>query len=163
LAMAFLLVTLLTVPGWAAAQSDATAPITPANAISAPAPAVTTESAASAPTDDPAPQAVVADPPRAVQSDEPAVDARRVPTFFRDEYHMWTGPFHPGNYDSHSMRKYGIPFLLISGAALATDRYSAKWLPNTNDQVLWSGRVSQLGAPYTLAGVTGGAYLLGRF
>src|SRR5262249_35834053 len=50
------------------------------------------------------------------QSGEPAVDQHIVQTFFHDEYHMWTGPFHPGNYDSHSMKKYGIPFLLISGA-----------------------------------------------
>jgi membrane-associated phospholipid phosphatase len=61
------------------------------------------------------------------------------------------------------MKKYGIPFILISGATIATDRYTAKWLPNTRDQVIWSGRISQIGAPYTLAGIAGGSYLIGRF
>src|SRR5262249_50081788 len=30
-------------------------------------------------------------------------------------------------------------------------------------QVIWSGRVSQIGAPYTLAGLTAASYLAGRF
>jgi membrane-associated phospholipid phosphatase len=60
------------------------------------------------------------------------------------------------------VKKYGIPFLLISGATLATDPWTADLLPNTPEQTKWSGRVSQLGAAYTLAGISGGTYLLGR-
>ena len=29
----------------------------------------------------------------------------------RDEYRIWTSPFRAGNYDSHTMKKYGVPFL----------------------------------------------------
>jgi membrane-associated phospholipid phosphatase len=82
--------------------------------------------------------------------------------FLHDEYRMWTSPFRAGNYDSHTMKKYGVPFLLISGALIATDRKTADLLPNTQDQAIWSGRVSQIGASYTLAGLAGATYLIGR-
>jgi membrane-associated phospholipid phosphatase len=95
-------------------------------------------------------------------ADDNAVDHHILSTFLHDEYHIWTGPFHASNYDSHSIKMYGIPFILITGAAMTTDRYTAHWLPNTPSQVVWSGRVSQIGAGYTLAGFAGGTYLLGR-
>jgi hypothetical protein len=60
------------------------------------------------------------------------------------------------------MKKYGVPFLLISGALIATDHKTADLLPNTEDQTIWSGRVSQLGASYTLAAMSGTTYLIGR-
>jgi hypothetical protein len=74
--------------------------------------------------------------------------------FFRDEYRIWTSPFRAGNYDSHTMKKYGVPFLLISGALTVSDRKTSDLLPNTEDQAIWSGRVSQIGASYTLAGIS---------
>lgn len=79
----------------------------------------------------------------------------------RDEYRIWTAPFRPANYDSHAMKKYGVPFLLISAASILSDRETSGWLPNTPDQEIWSGRVSQMGAAYTLAGFAGGAFLIG--
>jgi len=82
--------------------------------------------------------------------------------FLRDEYCMWTSPFRPSNYDSRTMKKYGLPFLLITGALIATDHKTADLLPNTADQTTWSGRVSQLGAAYTLAGFSGATYLIGK-
>jgi hypothetical protein len=82
--------------------------------------------------------------------------------FSYDEYRLWTSPFRAGNYDSHMMRKYGLPFLLISGALIATDHKTADLLPNTQDQTTWSGRVSQLGAAYSLAGFSGATYLIGK-
>jgi hypothetical protein len=83
-------------------------------------------------------------------------------TFIHDEYRLWTSPFRTSNYDSHTMKKYGLPFLLISGALIATDHKTADLLPNTEDQTTWSGRVSQLGAAYTLAGFSGATYLIGK-
>jgi membrane-associated phospholipid phosphatase len=82
--------------------------------------------------------------------------------FLNDEYRLWTSPFRPGNYDSHTMKKYGLPFLLISGALIATDHKTADLLSNTETQTTWSGRVSQLGASYTLAGFSGATYLIGK-
>jgi membrane-associated phospholipid phosphatase len=75
---------------------------------------------------------------------------------------MWSSPFRGSTYSSRTVRKYGIPFLLISGAALATDPWTADLLPNTTEQTKWSRRVSQIGAVYTLAGITGATYLFGR-
>src|SRR6266498_3426985 len=81
--------------------------------------------------------------------------------FVYDEYRMWTSPFRFGNYDSHSATKYGLPSLVISGALIGTDRQTADVLPNTLDQQIWSGRVSHIGAPYTVAGIAGGLFLTG--
>lgn len=82
--------------------------------------------------------------------------------FSQDEWRMWTSPFRHGTYGSHTVRKYGIPFLLLSATSLATDRRTGDLLPNTADQTTWSRRVSQMGASYTLAGISGASYLLGR-
>ena len=82
--------------------------------------------------------------------------------FFHDEYRIWTGPFRAQSYDSHVMKKYGLPFLIISGAMIATDAHTAHWFANSNNQVVWAGRVSQIGAPYTVAGFSAATYLIGR-
>ncbi len=42
------------------------------------------------------------------------------------------------------------------------DEDAAKWLPNTDDQVKWSKRVSQIGTIYTLGGIVGGTMLAGK-
>ena len=111
--------------------------------------------------------------PRNAQ-DEPATSGQAAPppsnaksqsflrSFSQDEWRIWSSPFRQSTYGSHTVKKYGIPFLLISVAAIATDHQTADLLPNTEDQTKWSRRVSQLGAAYTLAGITGGSYLLGR-
>src|SRR5690348_444394 len=58
--------------------------------------------------------------------------------FFHDEYRIWTSPFRSGNYDSHTMRKYVLPFVVIEAALIATDHKTAEALPNTADQTKWS-------------------------
>jgi membrane-associated phospholipid phosphatase len=82
--------------------------------------------------------------------------------FFHDEYRMWTGPLRGGSYESHTMRKYGLPFLIITAGLIASDNKTANLLPNTESQAVWSGRVSQIGAPYTLAGMAGATWLIGK-
>jgi membrane-associated phospholipid phosphatase len=82
--------------------------------------------------------------------------------FARDEWRMWTSPFRGGNYDAPAVKKYVIPFALISAGLIATDRKIADVLPNTNDQAVWSGRVSQIGSAYSMAGLSGAMYLLGK-
>ncbi len=83
-------------------------------------------------------------------------------TFLRDERRIWTSPFRRATYNSHSIQKYVIPFTIIAGALIASDRKTAALLPNTTDQAVWSGRVSQLGSGYTLAGFSGATYLIGQ-
>ncbi len=82
--------------------------------------------------------------------------------FMADEWQMWTSPFRSTPQRAHTIKKYVIPFVLISGALIATDRQTGRLLPNTTDQTIWSGRVSQLGASYSLAGMSLGTYAVGR-
>jgi hypothetical protein len=82
--------------------------------------------------------------------------------FVHDEYHIWTGPFHAGNYDSHGVKKYGLPFLLISAGLIASDTRTARWLPSDTTAVRFNSRVSQIGAPYSVAGLAAAYYLFGR-
>jgi membrane-associated phospholipid phosphatase len=82
--------------------------------------------------------------------------------FGRDEWKIWTSPFKRSNYDSKTVKKYVIPFALVTAALIASDNKTAELLPNTRDQTRWSGRVSQLGAAYTVLGFSGGTYLFGK-
>lgn len=82
--------------------------------------------------------------------------------FVADEWTMWSSPFRKSSYSTHTVKKYVVPFALISAALIATDRQTEELLPNTEDQRVWSGRVSQIGASYTLAGAAGGMYAIGQ-
>lgn len=92
-----------------------------------------------------------------------SVELRTMPgRFMADEWQMWTSPFRSTPQRAHTVKKYVIPFVLISAALIATDRQTGRLLPNTTDQTIWSGRVSQLGASYSLAGMSLGTYVVGR-
>lgn len=82
--------------------------------------------------------------------------------FLRDEGRLWTTPFRRSTYGSPIVKEYGVPFVLASGGLLATDERLANLQPNSDDQAVWSGRVSQLGASYSLAGFSGAMYVAGR-
>jgi len=85
-----------------------------------------------------------------------------VKTFLKDEVHIWTSPFRASSYSSRAFPKYVVPFTLITGALIATDHRTSELLPNTRDQDIWSRRVSQVGASYTLAGLAATMYLVGK-
>lgn len=96
-------------------------------------------------------------------SDPATVGFKALPRrFVADEWQIWTSPFRKTPQRAHTVKKYVIPFVLISGALIATDRRTGDLLPNTTDQRVWSGRVSQIGASYSLAGMSLGTYLVGR-
>src|SRR6185436_19939861 len=80
--------------------------------------------------------------------------------FIRDEWKIWSSPFRRSSYDSKTVRKYVVPFAMVTAALIATDHKTGEILPNTPDQTRWSGRISQLGAAYTTLGFSGGTYLL---
>jgi len=82
--------------------------------------------------------------------------------FLQDERDLWTSLVKRDTYSSHAVKKYGIPFTLVSAALIATDSRTAESLPNTEHQKKWSGRISQGGAAYTLVAASGGTYLLGK-
>ena len=100
-------------------------------------------------------------PPPAVQPPDESnpLDPGR---FVRNEYQMWTSPFRAKSWKSHTMKKYGYPFLAAAAGLFASDRDTIEILPNSPDQIKWSGRGSQLGASYTLAGFSGATYLMGK-
>jgi membrane-associated phospholipid phosphatase len=82
--------------------------------------------------------------------------------FVRDEVKIWTSPFRGSSYSSRGFTRYVLPFALMTGALIASDHKTSDLLPNTEDQAKWSLRVSQVGAPYTLAGISAGMYLISR-
>jgi membrane-associated phospholipid phosphatase len=75
-----------------------------------------------------------------------------------DQKAIWTSPFHMKRSDA----KWWILFGAATGALIATDHWSAQQLPNTKDQVRYSGQISNAGI-YALAPLTGGLYLVGVF
>ena len=85
-----------------------------------------------------------------------------VKTFLTDEAKIWTSPFRRSSYAGNAFPKYVLPFTVIAGALIATDHQTANLLPNSVDQAAWSRRVSQVGAPYTLAGMAATMYFFGR-
>ena len=54
-----------------------------------------------------------------------------------------------------------LPFTLITGALIATDHQTSNLLPNSTDQSTWSACIAD-GAPYTLAGISAGMYLISK-
>src|SRR5712671_6106396 len=112
----------------------------------------------------PAPQDQAIEQPKEsnVSSATDSAEHAVVKTFLKDEVHIWTSPFRGSSYSSRAFPKYVIPFTLITGALIATDHRTSELLPNTRDQGIWSRRVSQVGAPYTLAGMALTTYLIGK-
>lgn len=82
--------------------------------------------------------------------------------FFHDEWTMWSSPFRRSSYSTRAFSKYVLPFTLITGGLMASDHRLANMLPNTEDQSKVSLRVSQIGAPYTLAGMAATMYLVSK-
>lgn len=57
-------------------------------------------------------------------------DLRSLPRrFATDEWQIWTSPFRKNSYSAQSVKKYVIPFVLISGALIASDRKTADRRP----------------------------------
>ncbi|MDX2270114.1 MAG: phosphatase PAP2 family protein [Bryobacter sp.] len=83
--------------------------------------------------------------------------------FIKDEISIFTSPFRKSSYDARATKKYLIPFALITATLISTDRKTSEALPNSADQIRWSGRVSQFGAWYSVAGISGATFLAGQF
>jgi membrane-associated phospholipid phosphatase len=75
-----------------------------------------------------------------------------------DQKEIWTSPFHMKRSDA----QWWILFGAATGALFATDHWTSQQLPNTKDQIRFSGHVSDVGI-YALAPLTGGFYLVGVF
>jgi membrane-associated phospholipid phosphatase len=74
-----------------------------------------------------------------------------------DQKDIWTSPIHMKRSDA----KWWLLFGTATGALIATDHWTSRQLPNTNDQARFSARVSNVGAAYTVIPVTAAFYLGG--
>ena len=79
--------------------------------------------------------------------------------FVGDQKHLWTSPSRISRGDL----KWIVPLVIGTGVAIATDNRLSEELPNPEDPARIVGKqVSQLGALYTVAGISAGTYLVGR-
>ena len=79
--------------------------------------------------------------------------------FVDDQKHLWTSPSRISRGDL----KWIVPLAVGTGIAIATDNRLNEELPNPDDPARIVGKqVSQLGALYTVAGISAGTYLVGR-
>ncbi len=84
---------------------------------------------------------------------------RFVRDFGRDQKAIWTSPF---RMSKHTWAGTALPLAAGTAALLAVDKRAVNGLPNTRDQIKWSGRVSTTGAIYTLGGATAVPLILGK-
>ena len=76
-----------------------------------------------------------------------------------DQKTIWTAPVRMNRREFFAIV---LPLTAATAALIATDERAGKWLPNTPDQIRWSGRVSTIGAVYTLGGLVGAGMIVGR-
>jgi membrane-associated phospholipid phosphatase len=80
-------------------------------------------------------------------------------SFVADQKVIWTSPSRISRGDL----KWLVPLAVGTGIAIGTDDYLSEQLPNPDDPPRIVGKhVSQLGALYTVAGISGGTYLIGH-
>jgi membrane-associated phospholipid phosphatase len=83
---------------------------------------------------------------------------KRMPRYvLQDQKAIWTSPFHTAKKDA----KYWAIFGAATAALIATDKLTAKQLPNTNDQVRLGNYASNVGSAYSLIPLSAGFYFLG--
>src|SRR4051794_12512253 len=69
-----------------------------------------------------------------------------------DQKEIWTSPFRMNRANA----KLWIGFGAVTAGLIASDNWSSKQLENSKGQVRWGGRVSQVGASYTLIPLAAG-------
>src|SRR5678816_1807145 len=65
------------------------------------------------------------------QTQAPQTPPPYLKEFLRDERDLWSSLVKKDTYTSHGKKKYGIPFVLLSGTLIATDSRTIEFLPNT--------------------------------
>ena len=74
-----------------------------------------------------------------------------------DQKDIFTSPFHANR---HSALQWLVP-IAITGAFIASDKHIANAFENSNGQVRWGNRISNIGASYTLIPIIASSYLYG--
>lgn len=76
-----------------------------------------------------------------------------------DQKDIFTSPFH---INRHNALQWVVP-MAITGALIANDTHIANAFENSRGQVRWGGRISNIGASYTLIPIVAGAYVYGAW
>jgi membrane-associated phospholipid phosphatase len=76
-----------------------------------------------------------------------------------DEKDIFTSPFHANR---HNALEWLVP-LVVTGALIPNDRRIAGTLENSRGQVAWGGRISNIGASYTLIPIVASSYIYGAW
>jgi membrane-associated phospholipid phosphatase len=98
--------------------------------------------------------------PPAAAAEEPFGARQFVHDVWKDQKAIWT---RTPRMTRRQFFTIALPLAAATAGLIATDERAARWLPNTPDQLKWSGRVSKVGAAYTLGGLAGGLILTGKF
>src|ERR1700756_4931374 len=76
-----------------------------------------------------------------------------------DQKDIFTSPFHANR---HNALEWLVP-MAATGALIASDTQIANAFENSSGQVRWGGRISNIGAAYTLVPIVAGSYVYGAW
>jgi len=76
-----------------------------------------------------------------------------------DQEDIFTSPF---RVNRHNALEWLIP-MAVTGALIASDTHIANAFENSRGQVRWGGRISNIGASYTLIPIVAGSYVYGAW
>jgi hypothetical protein len=76
-----------------------------------------------------------------------------------DQKEIFTSPFH---VNRHNALEWLIP-MSVTGGLIAADTHIADAFENSHGQVQWGGRISNIGAAYTLIPIVAGSYVYGAW
>jgi len=76
-----------------------------------------------------------------------------------DQEAIFTSPFHANR---HNALQWLVP-MAVTGAFIAADTHIADAFENSRGQVRWGGRISNIGASYTLIPIIAGSYVYGAW
>ena len=74
-----------------------------------------------------------------------------------DQEAIFTSPFHANR---HNALQWLVP-IAVTGALIASDTHIANAFENSRGQIRWGGRISDIGASYTLLPIIAGSYVYG--
>ena len=76
-----------------------------------------------------------------------------------DQKDIFTSPFH---VNRHNALEWLVP-MAVTGTLIASDTHIANAFENSRGQVRWGGRISNIGASYTLIPIVAGSYVYGAW
>ncbi len=76
-----------------------------------------------------------------------------------DQKDIFTSPLHANR---HNALEWLVP-MAVTGALIASDTHIANAFENSRGQVRWGGRISNIGASYTLIPIVAGSYIYGAW